>query len=172
MATLLNKSGLNKSGRSVAIEKATPGMAELLAALHAAAFHRPGDETWTASSFAKVIATPGAFCLIASIDSENGQEPCGFAACRFGRAEGELLSIGVVPPRQRENIARDLIERCIEHCRKIGAQDLYLEVAKDNPNAQGLYDNLGFSVIGHRSGYYKRLAGRRVDAITMRLEIS
>ena len=141
--------------------------ADLLAGLHAESFCRPGDETWTTKSFADVLGMPGAFCLLAQTERAGGAEPVGFAACRVASQEAELLSIGVIPPHRQTGTARALIARAVEKCCCAGALCLTLEVATDNPTAQELYASLDFVPVGRRPSYYKRLYGRRVDAITM-----
>jgi len=154
------------------IVEADIAAADLLALLHAAAFCRPGDETWSAKSFSDVLGMAGAFCLIAQRQDDEGPEPVGFAACRVAGDESELLSIGVVPAYRKAGTARSLITRGIERCRAAGARHLTLEVAQDNPLAQELYQSLGFLEVGRRPAYYRRLHGLRVDAITMKLAIS
>lgn len=139
----------------------------LLARLHAESFCRPGDETWSSRSFADVLSMPGSFCYLAHRDSDHGLEPCGFSACRGTGAEGELLSIGVVPQYRRSGAARLLIDKSLSAFRNVGAQRVYLEVAEDNPPAQTLYKAIGFEEVGRRPGYYLRLDAKRVDALTM-----
>ena len=155
--------------QDIEIESVGPAHADVLEALHARAFHRPGDETWTARSFSDVLNTLGAFCLIARPKHEKTAEPCGFSACRVRAGSAELLSLGVTPSHQRMGVAHELIEASKQRCRELGALEMFLEVAKDNPNAQQLYGRLGFEAVGIRKGYYKRLEDRRIDAITMRI---
>jgi ribosomal-protein-alanine N-acetyltransferase len=145
-----------------------PAAAALLAALHAAAFCRPGDESWSVQAFDDVLRMPGAFCLLAQLTGPAGPEPVGFCACRVSGPDSELLSLGVVPAWRNRGTARRLIERGIERCREGGAEDMFLEVAEDNPVAQSLYRSLGFRQVGRRRGYYLRLEDRRVDALTLR----
>lgn len=144
---------------------------DLLARLHAESFCRPGDETWSDRSFADVLSMPGSFCHLVHRDGVNGLEPCGFSACRGAGAEGELLSIGVVPQYRRSGAARLLIDESLSAFREGGAQRVYLEVAEDNPPAQTLYKTLGFEEVGRRPGYYLRLDAKRVDALTMCLRV-
>lgn len=146
--------------------------AEMLAAMHSASFCRPGDETWTRKSFSDVLGMRGSFCLVAQAHGRDGLSPCGFSVCRVMGRDSELLSIGVIPAYQRAGTARQLIEASKEQCRQMGARVLFLEVAEDNPVAQQVYTALGFSQVGRRSGYYQRLENRRVDALTMRLDLA
>jgi ribosomal-protein-alanine N-acetyltransferase len=153
----------------IKIDKAGMASGRLLEGLHAAAFHRPGDETWTERAFSDVLNSPGSFCLVAIRQQAEGQDPCGFAACRVRAQEAELLSLGVTPSYRHQGIAKLLIERVITGCQKMGARNLFLEVAEDNPHAQLLYVSLGFEEIGIRKHYYKRLDSQRINSRTMRL---
>jgi [ribosomal protein S18]-alanine N-acetyltransferase len=153
----------------ISVERAGVASARVLEGLHAAAFYRPGDETWSERAFSDVLNSVGSFCLIATLEGTEGAEPCGFSACRVLAQEAELLSLGVVPSVRRTGVAGLLIEQSIARCRQIGARDLFLEVADDNPGAQRLYRGLGFEQVGIRQNYYHRLNNEHVDARTMRL---
>ncbi len=144
---------------------------ELLAALHAGAFCKPGDERWSAQAFADVLGMPGSFCLLASVADGEGPQPVGFCACRIAGPESELLSLGVLPDLRRRGTARQLILRGMGRCVEAGAREMYLEVADDNPTAQMLYRSLGFFQVGRRKGYYQRLDNLKVDALTMRRDL-
>lgn len=158
---------------STLVDIAPVGVAavELLAALHAASFCRPGDERWSAQAFSDVLGMPGSFCLLASAIGRDGPEPVGFCACRVAGPESELLSLGVVPDQRRQGTARQLILRSMGRCVEGGAREMYLEVAEDNPTAQMLYRSLGFFQVGRRKGYYLRLDSVKVDALTMRRDL-
>ena len=151
------------------IERAGRTTSKLLEGLHAAAFYRPGDETWSERAFSDVLNSPGSFCLLAISKEADGNEPCGFAACRVRSKEAELLSIGVSPDFRRSGVARALIKRVVDMCQEAGALDLFLEVAEDNPTAHQLYCDVGFEQVGTRKNYYQRLNGVQVHARTMRL---
>lgn len=155
----------------VDIAPAGPAAAELLAALHAGAFCKPGDERWSAQAFADVLGMPGSFCLLASTGGRDGQVPVGFCACRVAGPESELLSLGVLPDLRRQGTARQLILRSMGRCVEDGAREMYLEVAEDNPTAQTLYRSIGFFQVGRRKGYYQRLDNVKVDALTMRRDL-
>ena len=108
-------------------------------------------------------------CLVAIGQHAGGQDPCGFAACRVRSQEAELLSLGVIPSYRQQGIAKQLIERVINGCHQMGARNLFLEVAEDNPHARLLYASLAFEEVGIRKDYYQRLNSQRINARTMRL---
>jgi ribosomal-protein-alanine N-acetyltransferase len=148
-------------------DRAGVAMAPLLARLHAAAFHRPGDETWSERAFSDVLNSAGCFCLVA-IDEAEDETPVGFAAVRVRAQESELLSLGVMPAYQRRGIAQALILQAKQGALAIGAKQMFLEVAEDNPGAYRLYCEMGFDQVGTRPDYYTRLDNQRVNARTMR----
>jgi ribosomal-protein-alanine N-acetyltransferase len=152
---------------NVRYDRAGVALAPLLARLHDAAFHRPGDETWSERAFSDVLNSAGCFCLVA-IDQAGDETPIGFAAVRVRAQESELLSLGVVPDYQRRGIAQALIRRAKQGAADIGARQMFLEVAEDNPGAYALYCDMGFDQVGTRPDYYTRLNNLRVNARTMR----
>lgn len=152
---------------SVRIEEVGASSSGLLAALHSASFCKPGDESWSTRSFSDVLSMPGSFCLVASDSLHPAREPCGFAACRNAGSDGELLSLGVVPHFRRGGVARTLLAESLATFQVQGTERVYLEVAEDNPTAQALYLAAGFTQIGRRRDYYRRLRDQKVDALTM-----
>ena len=140
-----------------------------LARLHRACF----EEAWSRSDLAHLLAMPGGFGLIArlfegglaGLDAMRG---VGFSLCRVVRDECELLSIGVAPLYRHRGVASSLLRASMERCWTIGARQMFLEVAVDNPEAQRLYVSHGFERVGIRADYYQRPGGIRVAAYTMR----
>jgi ribosomal-protein-alanine N-acetyltransferase len=65
-----------------------------------------------------------------------------------------------------------LLDAAIDRARTAGATVAFLEVAEDNPAAQGLYRKLGFRVVGRRNDYYKRRHGPAVAALTYSLPLT
>ena len=88
--------------------------------------------------------------------------------------EIHITNLAVHPDRRRQGLARSLIQSVLEDGRGRGVTLVFLEVRPTNAEALGLYESLGFSVIGRRKGYYfdtgedalvmeTRLAGARSD---------
>lgn len=122
------------------------GAAPLLAAIHAAAF--PAAEAWSEPAFAAVLDQSGMIGVVAA-------EGCGFALARTVCDEGELLTLAVLPQRQRTGIGRSLLLALIGPLQEAGARRLFLEVSTQNQAAQALYSGLGFTEIGQRARYYR-----------------
>lgn len=123
-----------------------------LAALHALAFDHP----WGASELAELLASPGAFAVLA--------EGKGFILCRAVAGEAEILTLAVDPTVRRCGTGRALVEAAAGLATLVPAEALFLEVAADNAAALALYRAAGFEQVGLRRRYYASGA----DALVMR----
>lgn len=135
------------------IEPADTTHLGLLAELHAACF----TEKWDALALARLMASPGAFALLAIPEAT----PLGFVLARLAGGEAEILAIGVAPAGRRRGLGAALLAAV--H-RRVGAAPLFLEVAAGNAPAIGLYRASGFRQVGIRPAYYTDLQ----DALVMR----
>jgi len=138
---------------------AGPWDAEILAALHAEAF----DEGWTAEDIAGLMNLPGGFAIMIEQDG-----PAAFALARSAAGEAELLTLAVAPRARRQGFARRLVEAVAAQSEELGADVLFLEVASNNPGAQALYAQAGFTQAGVRPEYYAWRDGMSADALVMR----
>jgi ribosomal-protein-alanine N-acetyltransferase len=120
-----------------------------------------GSEQWSAGMFWNELASGHHY--VAAFD---GGEVVGYAGVALGPPEEAWINtIGVRRDRQREGIARLLLDELLTYGRGHGAQFTLLEVAADNAPAQALYDSYGFDVVGVRRGYYQP---SNTDALVMR----
>ncbi|SLN19504.1 GNAT family N-acetyltransferase [Oceanibacterium hippocampi] len=149
------------------IRRAGAEMVLVLAELHARTF----SEAWPPGEIARLLATPGAFALLAVAEDTTPPLPLGFALLRTAADECELLSLAVLPDRRRQGVARMLLGRGIEDARAAGAVELFLEVAENNVAARALYLGLGFRHAGRRPEYYQRSDGKRDDALVLKRDI-
>ncbi len=151
------------SGKPITFIPATPFFAAAVALLHGRCF----SESWSEATAREILAMPGVFGLIASGGGGGGNDnAAGFVVCRVAADECEIISIGVVPERRRSGIASSLLDAAQARARKEGAKNVFLEVAADNPAAEGLYRRRGFAQASRRADYYRRPDGR-VDALIM-----
>lgn len=132
---------------SIAIAPAGAAAAGLLAALHQAAFPAA---PWNEPAMARLLAMPGAFALIATLDAE----PAGFVLARVAADEAEIVTLGVAPARTRRGIGRHLLAATAHEAARRGAARLFLEVAEANLAARCLYAADGFREAGRRRRYY------------------
>lgn len=68
--------------------------------------------------------------------------------------EADIIDIAVHPLFRRQGIAKELLGRLIEFCRKSGCSRVTLEVRESNTAARSLYEKVGFVVCGERKNYY------------------
>ncbi|MFY0596838.1 MAG: GNAT family N-acetyltransferase [Cognatishimia sp.] len=134
---------------------------EVFADIHASAFRE--SRPWSASEFKALLASRFSFWVG---DSQ------GFALGRVIAGESELLTIAVSPISQRKGKGRALLQQYHLAARNLGAQVLFLEVAKDNIGAIALYESEGYSLTSVRKGYYKRDDSSHVDALNFRRSIN
>lgn len=146
------------------IRPVTSGAAPRLADVHATGF----DEPWGTDAIRDIIAMPGTFGLMAV----SGEHIPGFVLARVAGDEAEILTIAVAASHRRRGLGRRLIEAAAAASIAGGASVLFLEVAEDNPAAIALYQNLGFTTVGRRPGYYRRRGAASVAALTMRLDLA
>jgi ribosomal-protein-alanine N-acetyltransferase len=113
--------------------------AAALARMHGEAF--PADP-WDTASFMALLRQPGMLGLI--------DEAGGFLLLRVVADEAEVITLGVVRPRQ--GIATHLLQAALDRAK--GVARVHLEVAEGNAAALALYERFGFTRVGVRKGYY------------------
>ncbi|TVR95418.1 MAG: GNAT family N-acetyltransferase [Rhodospirillales bacterium] len=136
-----------------------PTHAGVLAALH----HHCFPEPWDQPTFARMLAEPGSFGLIAC----QGPCPAGLVLCRAAGDEAEVLTLGVQPSAQRRGVGRALLNRALVLAAERGAARMVLEVAADNRAALALYSAAGFTAVGQRRSYYLGPTGITTDALIL-----
>lgn len=82
--------------------------------------------------------------------------------------EAELADLAVAEEFRGQGLGTGLIHAFAREAGVRGARGMYLEVRASNADAQRLYERLGFTVVGRRTGYYRR---PREDAIAMGVEL-
>ena len=78
--------------------------------------------------------------------------------------EVELESIAVGSAWQRQGVARALLAELLGRLAERRYEQINLEVRASNAAARGLYEAVGFLVVGRREGYY---ADPVEDAVVM-----
>lgn len=136
---------------------AVPGIMPVMEA----AFDPNYGEAWTEIQCRGALALPGSWMMIARQDEQT----VGFAIVRSVLDEAELMLIGVDPGCQHRGIGQALLSAVFDQCRTLSVEKLHVEMRDDNP-ARRFYMNAGFTVIGHRRNYYRRLDGKSADAVT------
>ena len=68
--------------------------------------------------------------------------------------ELHITNVAVARTYRRQGIARWMLTEVLDDARRRGARTVFLEVRPSNTEALGLYEALGFHVVGRRKGYY------------------
>lgn len=117
------------------------------------------EDAWSQYALLSELAGPGRHYLVA--ESDNGI--VGYAGLRAAAPEGDVRTMAVDERLWGRGVGRGLLTALLDEARRRGVTHMYLDVREDNPRAQKLYTDFGFTRIGVRDGYYNGS-----DAITMR----
>jgi ribosomal protein S18 acetylase RimI-like enzyme len=75
----------------------------------------------------------------------------------LGSRRWVLINVAVAPTWRRKGIARNLVQACLDQARRLGAEEVVLQVDADNRGAQDLYESLGFLRTTIRSTWSRRI---------------
>ena len=117
------------------------------AALERACFSHPWTEKALAEDLDNELLT-----LLAAVGEDGTLQ--GYGEVRTVLDEGTLERIAVAPQFRRHGAAEALLRRFLDDGREKLAF-LTLEVRAGNAPAIGLYEKLGFEVVGRRRNYYR-----------------
>lgn len=130
------------------------------------AFDPKYGEAWTRGQCLGIMAMPGVWLTLASMDGAT----VGFAMTRAMGDEAELLLLATDPGVRRSGVGGALLRSVLNDARDRAIKQLFLEVRADN-EAIELYRLLGFVKVGERRGYYRGQSGQLYDAYTFRCQI-
>jgi ribosomal-protein-alanine N-acetyltransferase len=129
--------------KSVDIQRVDLFYLPILASLHAQSFKKP----WSLDCFEQLFAANPylqlwlAFC---------GGMPVGFLVIQVLDQDAEVITLGVVPSKQRLGIGCELMKVGM-----LSLQSLFLEVSSLNEAARSLYKKLECYDVGYRPHYYE-----------------
>jgi ribosomal-protein-alanine N-acetyltransferase len=139
---------------------------------------READLAYVAALEAQIYASPwtmGNFrdALAAGYSARVGERECrivAYGVLMLVPGEAQILNLSVVPDARREGLGRTLLRGFVDDARRLGAEQIFLEVRASNEVAIALYETEGFAPIARRVGYYPGAAtdALREDAIVMR----
>lgn len=118
---------------------------------------------WSENVLTAELRNPLALWLVAVLDDEV----VGYVGAQIVPDEADMMNIAVSDGHRRQGIARWLILELLCQLREQGVRSLSLEVRASNLAAIALYEDLGFSQVGRRPGYYKM---PKEDALILRKE--
>jgi [ribosomal protein S18]-alanine N-acetyltransferase len=140
------------------IELATWAHADVMAAIHRAAFSP--IEAWSRDVMLLQLGTPTAFGLVHS--------GAGMILGRVAADEAEILTLAVDPGQRRRGVGSALLSAAMDRAANLGAAFMFLEVAVTNHAARALYSAHAFTRAGLRRHYYTD----GTDALILRCTLS
>ena len=123
------------------------------------------SDPWSVNSISTELTNPLSIWLVAIKDGEV----LGYVGSQSVLDGADMMNIAVHPDHRNQGIGRMLIEELILQLQEKGVISLSLEVRVSNAPAIGLYQTMGFSVVGRRPNYYRN---PREDAYIMRKEFA
>ena len=132
-------------------------VAALEAGIHAA--------PWTIGNFRDSLAAGYSACI-----GESEGRVLVYGVLMLAPGEAQVLNLSVAPDARRMGLGRALLRRFIDDARRLGAEQLFLEVRPSNLAAIRLYETEGFARVGRRDAYYPAATpdAPREDALVMR----
>jgi len=120
---------------------------------------------WSEGNFRDAFAA-GYGTLVGELD----RSVVAYGVLMLAPGEAQLLNLSVVPDARREGLGRVLLAQFIDDSRRLGAEQMFLEVRVGNAAAIALYESAGFARIARRMAYYPPTPGTgvREDALVMR----
>jgi ribosomal-protein-alanine N-acetyltransferase len=102
-----------------------------------------------------------------------GERIVAYGVLMLGPGEAQLLNLSVIPEARRNGLGRMLLAQFIDDARRLGAEQLFLEVRVGNVGAIALYEGASFVAVARRVRYYPpdRRGGVREDALVMRRDL-
>ena len=141
----------------------------------------PADLAYVAALELQIHASPwslGNFrdALAAGYSARAGEREgriVAYGVLTLAPGEAQLLNLSVVPDARRRGLGRTLLAQFLDDARRLGAEQVFLEVRVSNTPAIVLYEREGFERIGRRTAYYPAAAAGapREDALVMRRAI-
>jgi [ribosomal protein S18]-alanine N-acetyltransferase len=139
------------------------------------------DVTYVAALEAQIHAAPWTSenfreALLAGYSVRVGEREgriVAYGVLMLAPGEAQLLNLSVVPDARRMGLARELLDQFLDDARRLGAEQVFLEVRESNMAAIALYRHAGFDAVARRESYYPATGGAaREDALVMRWAVT
>lgn len=135
---------------------------ETYASLHSSCFKK----AWNESMMRQTLLLPGSIGFIAF---EN-EVPVGLLIFAFS-IDADIVTFGIIPEYRGKHISDLLMTRAMEYLKQKGIENVFLEVAVNNPHAISVYRRTGFDTVGKRPSYYVH-GSEKIDALIMKKELN
>ena len=114
---------------------------------------------WSEDTLRQALNNPG-YVFFGVADDDI----CAYASASIAADECYIANIAVLPEYRRKGYARLLVDKLIEHAKKLQMAFISLEVRASNNAAISLYESSGFEQAGLRKDFYSNPAE---DAVIM-----
>jgi [ribosomal protein S18]-alanine N-acetyltransferase len=121
---------------------------------------------WTMDTFRGLLRRSDADLFVAE---RVGGPVVAYAVVWMVMDQAELGDIAVAPDWRRRGLARRLMDTVLDHARRRGVREIFLEVRPSNHEARRLYERYGFVEVGRRRNYYSQ---PREDALVLRRRVA
>ena len=135
------------SGLDWRVQRIGPEAFDSVAEVLAASF----EQSWGQEAIRGALTGKGVWAAL--IRGDSG-EPVAVLLARQVADLLEIDQVAVVPAHRRRGAATAMLEVVLEGARAEGIAEARLELASSNSEARGLYEELGFVVVGKRARYY------------------
>ena len=124
---------------------------------------------WTPENFREALAAG----YSARVGEREGRIVA-YGVLMLAPGEAQVLNLSVVPDARRGGLGSELLAQFLVDARRLGAEQVFLEVRASNAPAIALYARAGFKSVARRESYYPGSAAdvSREDALVMRLSLS
>ena len=130
---------------------------------------------WTRGNFSDSLNSGYSAWVLEEQVLQTNHEMIGYALLMMVMDEAHLLNLSVAKHQQKQGLGRYLLEHMLKIAKNHQAANMFLEVRPSNISAIALYENMGFSEMALRRGYYpadpKISKTSREDAILMGLAL-
>ncbi len=121
---------------------------------------------WTPNIFRDCLRV-GYYCCVL----EDAGEVIGHAVMSYAIGECHILNVCMHPDYQNQGLGRRMIRQLLDVGYRNGARIAFLEVRLSNSAACRLYENLGFTEVGIRKGYYPAKHDGHEDAMILAYDL-
>lgn len=129
------------------------------ALLHQKAFYKG----WDKKDFEDFLRDP----LVYGLKLKDNNLFYGFVLWREIKEEAEILTFVIASAYQAQGKGTFLLTSFFETLKEKGINEVFLEVAEDNPSAYSFYLKYGFNLLSKRPGYYSREGNKPVAALNL-----
>lgn len=126
---------------------------DFFAAYEACFRERPGFPGWSQQEWQAWAAGEDTFRPERSFVVRGGELPVAFVVCD----DAWVVQMGVAPEWRGCGLGAALLTRVLHLAKAAGDAEVMLDVAFNNPHAAALYARVGFTMIGRRARYMRRM---------------